>query len=282
MRSVLSPQSSVLQQAAASTRILFMGPAVALLLLSLIFGLLERRFAALPAQSIWRRERRIDFLYWFFTPFVTRAISAVLAGAMFVILARITGRGLGSSWFASQPLALQWLEVLVGGDLVGYGVHRLFHRRPLWRFHAIHHSSETLDWLAAARVHPLNEAIARVLQLIPMFLLGFDPRVVAAAVPFLTFYAIFLHANVRWDFGPLRYVIASPRFHRWHHTSEAEGLDRNFAGLFPWIDLLFGTFYMTPGREPRLFGLSGRAIPTNFVAQLAYPFQKRKTFRRPG
>ncbi|HYS53891.1 MAG TPA: sterol desaturase family protein [Thermoanaerobaculia bacterium] len=253
-----------------------MGVVIALVVLSLFFGLLERWFGALPPRSIWRRARRIDFLYWFFTPLVTRAISAVLAGATFLLLARVTGRGFGSSWFASQPLALQWIEVLIGGDLTGYLTHRLFHRRPLWRFHAIHHSSESLDWLAAARVHPLNEAISRVLQLIPFFLLGFDPRVVAAAIPFLTFYTIFLHANLRWDFGPLRTVIASPRFHRWHHTSEEEGLDRNFAGLFPWIDILFGTFYMPVQREPQRFGLHHEPIPTTFVAQLAYPFQRAR------
>ncbi|HEY6843585.1 MAG TPA: sterol desaturase family protein, partial [Thermoanaerobaculia bacterium] len=142
----------------------------------------------------------------------------------------------------------------------------------LWRFHAIHHSSESLDWLAAARVHPVNEALGRILQLVPMFLLGFDPRVVAAAVPLLTFYAVFLHANVPWDFGPLRYVIATPRFHRWHHTSESEGLDKNFAGLFPWIDVLFGTFYM-PDRQPQTFGVKD-SVPAGFLAQLAYPFRR--------
>lgn len=249
--------------------------AVGLLVLSLVFGALERRFASLPRRSIWRRERRIDFLYWFFSPIVTRAVSAAAAGVVFILLSRLTGHGLGSKWFGSQPLGLQWIEVLLGGDLIAYGSHRLFHRRPLWPFHAIHHSSESLDWLAAARVHPLNEAISRVLQLIPMFLLGFDARVVAGAVPLLTFYAIFLHANVRWDFGPLRYVIASPRFHRWHHTSEAEGLDRNFAGLFPFIDLAFGTFYMPAGRQPQTFGVLHEPVPAGFIAQLAYPFRRQ-------
>ena len=53
-----------------------MGVVIALLVLSLIFGLLEGRFSALPKRSIWRRERRVDFLYWFFTPFVSRTISS--------------------------------------------------------------------------------------------------------------------------------------------------------------------------------------------------------------
>ena len=235
---------------------------VALLLVAGVFAILERRWAL-------RWTRRVDVVYWFFNPFVSRPLAALGAGLVFLAF----GKHIGSSWFASQPLAMQWIEVLIGGDLSGYFSHRLFHRRPLWRFHAIHHSSESLDWLAAARVHPVNEALGRVLQLVPMFLVGFDPRVIAAVVPLLTFYAVFLHANVSWDFGPLRYFIATPRFHRWHHTSESEGLDKNFAGLFPWIDLLFGTFYM-PDRQPQTFGVAD-PVPSGFVAQLAYPFRRQ-------
>ena len=82
-----------------------------------------------------------------------------------------------------------------------------------------------------------------------------------------------------WAFGPFRYVLASPAFHRWHHTSEEEGLDRNFAGLFPWIDLLFGTFYMPEGRRPERFGLAHEDVPEGLLAQLAYPFRRAG---RPG
>jgi sterol desaturase/sphingolipid hydroxylase (fatty acid hydroxylase superfamily) len=241
--------------------------AIGLVILGLAFALLERRWAV-------RWERRVDLTYWFFNPFVSRPLASICAGLLLLAMGRP-----GSHWFASQPLALQWIEVLVGADLSGYWSHRLFHRGLLWRFHAIHHSSGSLDWLAAARVHPLNEAISRVLQLFPLLLLGFDPRVLAAAVPFLTFYAVLLHANVRWDFGPLRYAIASPRFHRWHHTSESEGLDKNFAGLFPWIDALFGTLYMPAGREPKVFGAGADVIPSGFLGQLAYPF---RTSRNSG
>jgi len=49
--------------------------------------------------------------------------------------------------------------------------------------------------------------------------------------------------------GPLRAVLASPRFHRWHHTSAKEGRDKNFAGLLPLWDILFGTYYM-PDLQP--------------------------------
>ena len=97
--------------------------------------------------------------------------------------------------------------------------------------------------------------------------------VVAAYAPFLTFHALLLHANVGWTFGPLRYVVSSPAFHRWHHTTEAEGLDKNFAGLFPFIDLAFGTFYMPPGRQPERFGIVNDDVPAGLFRQLAYPFR---------
>jgi sterol desaturase/sphingolipid hydroxylase (fatty acid hydroxylase superfamily) len=107
-----------------------------------------------------------------------------------------------------------------------------------------------------------------------MILLGFPPTILAGYVPFLSFYAVLLHANVRWDFGPLRYLVASPAFHHWHHTTEAEGLDTNFAGLFPFVDLLFGTFHLPRDRQPSAYGLLDDDLPRGLLGQLAYPFRR--------
>ncbi len=245
-------------------------PIIALVALSVIFGLLERIGAALPRKKLLRRERTTDFIYWFFTPWVSRTASVI---AVFLVIASI-GKQPASTWFTRQHLALQIIELLILSDLLGYASHRLFHSRWLWKFHAIHHSAEDVDWLAATRLHPVNEILTRVAQVIPLYLLGFRGAPLAAVAPILAFYAIFLHANLRWDFGPLRYVIASPAFHRWHHTSQEEGLDRNFAGLFPWIDLLFGTFYMPRGVQPHKFGVAGENVPSGLLSQLAYPFRR--------
>ncbi len=248
---------------------------VALIALSVIFALLERVGAALPKKTLVRRERVVDLAYWFFTPWVSKTAATI---AVFFSIALIARGSQPSSrpWFARQPFALQLIELLVIGDLLGYLSHRLFHSRILWKFHAIHHSAVDVDWLAATRLHPVNEILNRVFQVIPLYLLGFRGAPLAAVAPILAFYAIFLHANLRWDFGPLRSVIASPAFHRWHHTSQEEGLDRNFAGLFPWIDLLFGTFYMPRGVQPQRFGVAGECIPPTLIGQLAYPFRVKK------
>ena len=101
-----------------------------------------------------------------------------------------------------------------------------------------------------------------------------QPGLLGGFTVLFTVLAIGFHANVGWDWGPFRYVISSPRFHRWHHTSEEEGLDRNFAGLFPWLDLLFVTFHMPREREPQEFGIVGARVPTGLWSQLVWPWRR--------
>ncbi|MGZ8828744.1 MAG: sterol desaturase family protein [Thermoanaerobaculia bacterium] len=252
---------------------------VALFALSLVFALLERVAGALPSKRLLRRERAVDFAYWFFTPWVSKTAGLAAAflsiGAVAGIVCLAGGSQASPAWFEHQHVALQIVELLVIGDLLGYASHRFFHSRFLWKFHAIHHSAEDVDWLAATRLHPVNEIGSRIAEIVPLYLLGFRGTALVAVAPILAFYAIMLHANLRWDFGPLRYVIASPVFHRWHHTSQNEGLDRNFAGLFPWIDALFGTLYFPRGVQPQRFGVIGENVPSTLLGQLAYPFRRR-------
>jgi len=252
-----------------------------LLLFSAFFWIVESLFAANPDQPRLHRRRGFltDVAYWFATPLVTKSISQIGLALILVLIYRerpaeiremLLARDTG---LASQPLWLQAIEILVIGDFIAYWMHRWFHGRRLWKFHAIHHCSKDLDWLSSVRLHPVNDWLTRWVQASSLVLLGFSPLAVAAYVPFLTFYAIFLHANVSWGFGPLGKVIASPRFHRWHHTSEDEGLDKNFAGLFPFFDILFGTYYMPKDRLPQRFGIRDDDVPEGFLGQLAYPFR---------
>jgi sterol desaturase/sphingolipid hydroxylase (fatty acid hydroxylase superfamily) len=255
----------------------------ALLLLSVLFGLIETLFPANPGQARWRGRRglKTDLVYWFLTPLFTKALSNVGLVIILVLMYREAPADLRATLenrgtlVAQQPLWLQAIEMLVIGDFIAYWVHRAFHRSLLWPIHAVHHSSEDLDWLSAVRFHPFNDWLARWSQACTLILLGFTPTAVVAYIPFLSFFAIFIHANVTWDFGPLRAVIASPRFHRWHHTSQEEGLDKNFAGLFPVYDILFGTWYMPEGKVPQRFGLNNETVPDGFYAQLLYPFRRK-------
>jgi len=255
--------------------------------LAIVFGAIEWRWPA-RAQRRLRRGWRTDVVYFVVAPFASRAFAFISVAVIAIVLALATGTRLDrasidafvhrATWFGDLPRAAQIALVLVVGDFFAYWLHRAFHRGRLWRFHAVHHSSTELDWLASTRGHPVNDVVQRSLQGIALLALGFDPTVVAVYVPALALYAVALHANVTWSFGPLRYAIASPTFHRWHHTSEAEGLDKNFAGLFPFWDLVFGTFYMPRGEVPSQFGVRDD-VPDGIVGQLAWPFRRDQRAR---
>jgi sterol desaturase/sphingolipid hydroxylase (fatty acid hydroxylase superfamily) len=262
-----------------------LGMGVALLVACAIFTVLERLWPALRGRSWWQRRGHVtDLAYWFFNPVVTQAVIKAATVVAVVPIAIALGAPLGGgrleAWIAArrtvvslQPGWLQAVEIVVLADLLGYWGHRLFHGRRLWRFHAVHHAPQALDWLSSARVHPVNEAVMRVAQIVPLFVLGFRSEALATVAPLFTLYALALHANLPWTFGPLRFVLASPAFHRWHHTSEERGRDKNFAGLFPVWDLVFGTFYL-PAEQPSAFGVR-EEVPAGFFAQLAWPFRGR-------
>ena len=268
-----------------------MGPNIAsvvggLVILAAVFGVLESVLPAAVGQSRWRRGWRVDVVWWFVTPLITKTIARVAIVLALVVAAVLAGVPIDKpnleSFLAPHPgiARLPWLVQLLGflllADLLAYLTHRLLHAGPLWRIHAVHHSSTEVDWLSSVRVHPLNDVLIRLVQAVPIVLIGFDPTLVAAYVPIFMFYAILVHANVPWSFGPLRYVLASPRFHRWHHAAEEDGLNRNFAGMFPFIDVVFGTFHMPRDRQPTRFGIPDGDVPLGFWGQVAYPFRRAR------
>lgn len=237
-----------------------------------------------PAQRqplVFRRGFWLDVVYWFTTPLLTRCVTGAVLAAIAIAILAIVGADrvprdvvmTGFGPVGKQPAWLQCIEVLFIADFVDYWTHRTLHRGRFWKIHAVHHSPEEMNWISSSRVHPLNDLITRAFQLIPIVLLGFSAAAVVTVIPLIAFYVMFLHSNVRWDFGPLRWVLVSPAYHRWHHTSDAEGIDKNFAGIFPLWDVIFGTAYF-PRHLPTRYGLVGKAIPDSLGEHLMYPFRR--------
>jgi sterol desaturase/sphingolipid hydroxylase (fatty acid hydroxylase superfamily) len=259
---------------------------VALIVATAVFSVLERRWPALPGRSFWQRRGHLtDLAYWFVGSLMAQGLAKVATVAGVVVVAGALGAPLRGghlepwiearrTWVSLQPAWIQAIEAVVLADFIGYWTHRLFHRRPLWRFHAVHHAVTRLDWLSAVRVHPLNEVATRVAHVLPLFALGFRAPVLAGLAPFFGLYALSLHANLPWTFGPLRRVLASPAFHRWHHTTEERGLDKNFAAMLPVWDVIFGTYYLPEGDQPSVFGTRD-PVPQGFLKQLVWPFRRR-------
>jgi sterol desaturase/sphingolipid hydroxylase (fatty acid hydroxylase superfamily) len=156
-----------------------------------------------------------------------------------------------------------------------YWLHRMFHGGGFWKYHAIHHSSEDVDWISAARFHPVNLLLGTIGVDVVLLTAGISPGVMLWLGPFNIFHSAFVHANLNWTLGPFKYVVATPVFHRWHHTSRREGGDTNFAGTFPLWDILFGTFRMPKGTLPDQYGVDDQSsFPREIIGQLAYPFRK--------
>ena len=137
----------------------------------------------------------------------------------------------------------------------------MFHGGGFWKYHAIHHSSEDLDWISAARFHPVNLFLGTIAVDVILLMAGISPNVMLWVGPFTTFHSAFVHANLNWTLGPFKYVLATPVFHRWHHTALEEGGNTNFAGTFPLWDILFGTFRMPENKLPDDYGMDDQAIP---------------------
>ncbi len=244
-----------------------------LFFLALIFVPLEQLFGRLKEQGVFRFGWRIDMAHF--------VVSHLLV-QLTVFLSMLPAKWF-FSWLvdarvhravASQPLPLQFLEILLVADLAEYWTHRTMHVVPLlWRFHAVHHSSQRMDWLAASRIHVLDSVAIRAVTFIPLFVLGFSNQAIFTYLLFVSFHALFIHANVGFRFGRLDWVLATPRFHHWHHAVEAEAVDKNFATHLPALDMLFGTCFLPRAgdRWPRGYGIAGNPVPENYLRQVLYP-----------
>ena len=134
-----------------------------------------------------------------------------------------------------------------------------------------------LDWLAGSRLHLVDVVVTRRLASCRSTCSGFAPPAVYAYLVFVSFHAVFIHANVRFDGGWLRHVLV--RRASTTGTTHRGALDRNFAVHLPWIDRLFGTHHEPAGRWPEAYGLQGDTAPETWLAQLTRPFRRERSDR---
>ena len=245
-----------------------------LMALVVIFVPLERLFAVQPHQ-FFRKEMLNDLGYYF----LSSLLPAFLISFPVAILAWLANRFVPDvvlSTTASLPLWARAIAGLVAGEVGYYWGHRWSHEIPfLWRFHAIHHSAEDMDFLVHTRAHPVDMVFGRFCGMVPIYVLGLggpsslQGSVVPVVVSVITTaWGFFIHANLRWRFGPLEWLISTPAFHHWHHTKTGP-IDRNYSSNLPWLDWIFGSFYL-PNHWPEDYGIKAK-MPEAMVDQLVYP-----------
>jgi lathosterol oxidase len=252
---------------------------IALFFSALIFIPIEKAMAVRPLSPL-RPEWRTDLAYFFVSHVlvqfvliaVTASTSTIAAFALFPTL---------KAGIQSLPVWLQFLLAVFFADLAQALLHRAYHKTNwLWRFHAVHHSSRNMDWLAGSRVHIVEILLTRSAVLLPLVVLGFSPGAVNAYVILVGIQAVLAHANLRLNFGWLEYVLVTPRYHHWHHARATDYMDVNYAIHLPLVDMLMGTFKRPPSNVwPEEYGVMKlESVPRGFWPQTRMPLGPKKTF----
>ena len=239
-----------------------------------LFIPLERYFPHRKEQTVFRAEWQEDMFYFLVSSLLVQII-VFLALAPAGAIRSAPPIAPVQSYIGSQPFLIQLALIMLFTDFVQYWVHRAFHQVPwLWRFHAVHHSTKSMDWLAGSRMHFVEIVVLRSLTAIPMFAMGFDPNAIQTYIFIVYVYAAFIHSNVGWDLSRVERFLVTPRFHHWHHGSEQEAIDVNYAIHFPLLDWLFGTHLAADKRWPGTYGIVGGPMPRGYWRQFLYPFRK--------
>ncbi|MCO7225983.1 sterol desaturase family protein [Pleionea sp. CnH1-48] len=234
-----------------------------------VFMTLEKLFPKYKNQVILRKEWGLDLFYFCFNHL---AISAILIFANY--------HAAHFDWAISPdlqktiqsiPVIIQVVIIILCADFVLYWEHRLYHEvRVLWPVHAVHHSVETMDWLAGSRGHFIQVFSERAMVMIPLYLLGADKAALDIYVAFAALQAVLIHCNVKIPFGFLKYIFVTPQFHHWHHSSEKPAIDTNYSAHLVVFDRLFGTYHMPKEHWPADYGTTVK-LPNSYIGQLMYP-----------
>jgi sterol desaturase/sphingolipid hydroxylase (fatty acid hydroxylase superfamily) len=249
-----------------------------LAIISVVFVPLERLFTLHPGK-IFRKAILTDVGYYFVSGLVPSLLLGVPMAALAWGVHRVIPAGFTET-VGNWPLWARIAGAMVVGEIGFYWGHRWSHEIPLlWRFHAIHHSAEHVDYLVSTRAHPVDMIFTRLCGLVPMYVLGLaaPTRGSAGWIPLLviflgTFWGFFIHANVRWRFGPLEWLVSTPAFHHWHHTNDGpDVINKNYAPMLPWVDKAFGTLYLPKGKHPVKYGID-QPVARTLMGQLAEPF----------
>ena len=231
----------------------------------------EKLFPRHKGQKIRRPHLHTDISYALVGPLMGVAAGAVTIIVAVVSMAWIPGL-LIRDYVAMIPPEYAPFVGFALFDFVVYWTHRFYHEIPvLWKFHAIHHSTEDLDWVSGFRGHPFDGTL-----IAPAFAFliaaGFSPELTGIFAVAQVLLGLFLHANVRWRLRPLHRLVITPEFHHWHHSNEEEAIWTNYSTFLPIWDIIFGTYRMPKNKRPQVYGVD-EYVPDGIIEQLRHPLR---------
>jgi sterol desaturase/sphingolipid hydroxylase (fatty acid hydroxylase superfamily) len=253
-----------------------------LVLLMIVFVPLERIFSR-RSQKVFRQSCWTDLTYYFLGGILPKLLLILPLTVVSAVFHHLVPLAFYDS-VAAMPLWLRMSAAMVVGETGAYWGHRWSHEIPfLWRFHALHHSAEDIDWLVSSRAHPVDHFFTRFCMLVPMYALGLAQPMgnrvdlVSMIVTVLgTYWGFFIHANLNWRFGWMEWLLATPAFHHWHHTNDGpDVINKNYAPMLPWVDFIFGTLHLPKNQWPEKYGTATH-VSRGIAGQLLDPLMPAK------
>ncbi len=260
-----------------------------LIVISLLVWALEVMFPWRKNQPIFREDFWLDIFYMFFNFFLLNlivliALSNSLAEFFNDILG-VFGWHIDSLQVFSVNDFPRWLGLFIFfliTDFVQWNTHRLLHRVPwLWNFHKVHHSVKEMGFAAHLRYHWMEPLVYNSLLYIPLAIIGgFDAQDVAIVYFFSIVVGHLNHANLGWNYGPLKYILNNPKMHIWHHVKELPDHKKhgiNYGMTLSLWDYIFKTDHVPhDGRDIELGFEDDEKFPKTFIKQSLYRMKKEK------
>jgi sterol desaturase/sphingolipid hydroxylase (fatty acid hydroxylase superfamily) len=223
-----------------------------------------------PACAPSRREAAFNIAYML--AFV--ALQSLISPAVLGMTAMVVGAfGGGLVFLPAEGLGLLLgaLAYVVVMDLGEYIFHRAQHAVPaLWALHSLHHSDPAMNVSTAIRHFWLEQAIKSVTVYLVVSLIFVPSPIIIGIYGVAAYYNYFSHMNLRIGFG--RFVfLNSPQNHRIHHSTQPQHQGKNFAALFPIIDVIGGTYHRPGADEYPATGLDDGDRPLSLVEAIFWP-----------
>lgn len=257
-----------------------------LIIISLLVWALEIAFPWRKEQSIFRKDFWLDTFYMFFNFFLLNLIVLIAlsntVAEFFNDILSVFGISVSSFQLFdvdSLPRVIGLFVFFIIGDFVQWNIHRLLHWLPLlWNFHKVHHSVKQMGFAAHLRYHWMEPVIYKSLLYIPIAIIGgFDANDVAIVYFFNIIIGHLNHANLGWNYGPLKYILNNPKMHIWHHSKELPvKYGVNYGITLSLWDYIFKTDYIPfDGRDIELGFKDDQNFPSNFLKQELYPLSQK-------
>lgn len=239
-------------------------------------GLITMLENILPFRKAWvpnRVEVQTDITFMLLIQVLLPKLLSIMTAMWLLEYVKNAGWALYEWWPHSYPVWVQMLLMMFIADLPRYWLHRAAHEwAPLWKFHAVHHSVQKLNWINVGRFHPVDKSLQFVCDALPFILLGVSREVLALYFVVYSIKGFFQHSNVDVKLGWLNYIISGPELHRWHHSKTIKESNTNYGNNIILWDILFGTFFLPKHVSVGDLGLLNRHYPMTFLSQMKAPF----------